>query len=726
MAPKSPSDLAPTSKPRGPGTLGPPPLIVDIQRANSPPRMPSTSNTVKGKIQARSITPMDFLSSGRNRIDLQDGLDNQRATRKSVDQRGPIDSSIKGVPQGWEDEILTNGTNLKSGSHSSHPVPPVHVQHPSSIPPQKLGVFKETRTKLSSFSGSMKAGFSRDKSGDKEKEKEKEEKKQTGGLRLNKGSIRSTQRSSSMMTMTGTPLSLHPSNRPSSPKRMNNHYLTHSVHSDKSFNTQNTNESIPLIPPTASAPTESTESSAADFSQLFTPTTRTEHEYPASITSSQSTQSRDRVMGLVKDSTPVPPPGRKTFGKPTIDEVLPFAAGHPFAAWSAPVSDEAQPSPGEHGASVVRRGSVSMSVLSPKVTTHTDSTVSAEGWKEIPRPRSSMPGKKIWVDGNGEAANGVYQVGYERDILELESRLHETMYEILGEKHTLVEFEETPTAILDIGTGAGHWPISMALEYPNTAFVGLDSVPCQIDLSVLADAERRCRSSKNGERPPGMGMWENLERRTQWQRGDFLEELPFDTGVFDLVHIRFTNLGIPESKWFNILEEATRVLKRGGKIEIVETSYTLPSNCPANLKNSFASILLSNMIQPFPFLTIQFNLSSIESLNIKNIKPSFHQKWNGKDEIIPGGLEDAILNWVKSAVEYKGTGLIKNQNPHQGIAGKVREELKNSGGKKWDFENLSSATSSEKKKVAVTAIKDKEVDEDAREVNVWVWIATKK
>lgn len=70
-----------------------------------------------------------------------------------------------------------------------------------------------------------------------------------------------------------------------------------------------------------------------------------------------------------------------------------------------------------------------------------------------------------------------------------------------------------------------------------------------------------------------------------------LHGLPYDSGAFDFVHIRLIGLGIPESKWVELLEEAARVLKLGGKLEIVETSYTLPPATPTSLQNSFYSVL---------------------------------------------------------------------------------------------------------------------------------------
>ncbi|WVQ70042.1 uncharacterized protein L199_008266 [Kwoniella botswanensis] len=675
-----------------------PPLIVNLQEASSPPRLQTSIDNKKEKIQARPVTPMDFFGSAKGHSTAKDGKVSSKDSRESVDQRPPVDPAIKGIPQGWEDDL-----GIQVAKSEERVVTPTQY---STNTLHKLGAFKETRTKLSSFSGTVRSGF-RDRGAEKDKEERK-----PSGLKLYKGSARATQRSSSMST---TPLNLgmQPKHRPTSPGRVD-HQLTHSVYSDASFNTQNTTStemSIPVVPP--SSQTVSTEGSTADFTHLFTPTSQAEHEYPTSITSSHSTQSRDRVMGIVDDPSPVPPAGMKTFSCPVIEEVLPFAAGHPFAAWSAPVVEEdQQPSGGDHSTDVGRRGSMSLSrldMLSSKDTAHTDNSLSSEGWKETPRPRSGLPGKKVWVDAKGERSAGVYSVGWERDVLDLEARLHETMYEIAGERHTFVEFEEPPKAVLDIGTGAGHWPISMALRYPDTNFVGLDLVPCQIDLSLLAEAEKRARSTKAGTSAEGIGMWESVEKRVKWQRGNFFSELPFDTGVFDLVHLRFVNLGISETKWYDLLEEATRVLKRGGKIEIVETSYTLPSECPASLKNSFASMLLADMIQPLPSLAMQFNLPSIENIQSNAVKPVFHQKWTKK---VPGALEDAVLVWVKSAVEYKGTGLIKNQNGLAGVVGRVKAELRDNGGGRWDFGDTRQS-------------RDVEPVED-REVNVWAWVATKK
>nr|XP_018263819.1 uncharacterized protein I303_03692 [Kwoniella dejecticola CBS 10117]OBR85977.1 hypothetical protein I303_03692 [Kwoniella dejecticola CBS 10117] len=664
MPPYTTHTPRPADRMNAPSSALPPPLFVNIQERPSPPRQVDM-NREKAKMDARPVTPIDFGDAPSDKAML---------SRTSTDQRPPVDPAIKGIPQGWEDDMAVSPASTQAANPT--------------VTSQRLGAFKDTRTKLSSFSGTMRSSF-RDRGNDKDRDE-----KRSGGLKLHKGSVRVSQPNSSSLKSTAQDL------RPTSPTRK--HQASHSVYSDTSFNTEG---SIPLVPP--SAPTESTDYSTSEFTHLFTPTSLPDHDYPASITSSRSNQSRDRVLGLVNDPSPVPPAGMKTFAKPNIEEVLPFAAGHPFAAWSAPVAEEEQLSASDHHAEVGRRGSMSLSRLDIRGNSHTESSFSLEGWRETPRPRSGLPGKKVWMDSKGEKGVGVYNVGWERDVLDLEARLHETMYEVAGNRHSFADLSNPPEAVLDIGTGAGYWPISMALEYPNTTFVGLDLVPCQTDLTVLADAERRARSTKAGQPPQGMGLWENLEKRVKWQRGN-LWELPFDTGVFDLVHIRFVNLGVPETKWYDLLEKATRVLKRGGKLEIVETNYTLPTSSPASLRNSFASMLLADMIQPMPSLAVQFNLPAVESLRASALKPVFHRTWTHN---VPGALEDAVLAWVKSASEYKGTGVVKNQSGLQGITGRVRAELSKNGQGMWDFGDDITGS-------------DGELDD--RAVNVWAWVAEKR
>lgn len=105
------------------------------------------------------------------------------------------------------------------------------------------------------------------------------------------------------------------------------------------------------------------------------------------------------------------------------------------------------------------------------------------------------------------------------------------MWEV-EESHTFASFSpgQEPKTVLDvsetgrvvaqwqIGTGTGLWPISQALVWPETRFIGLDIVPCQVDLDALVRAERNARST-SAQTAHGEGAWASVQRRVHWERG---------------------------------------------------------------------------------------------------------------------------------------------------------------------------------------------------------------
>ena len=204
----------------------------------------------------------------------------------------------------------------------------------------------------------------------------------------------------------------------------------------------------------------------------------------------------------------------------------------------------------------------------------------------------------------------------------------------------------------------------------------------------------------------GTGMWDSIEKRITWDRVDFLDVLPYDTGVFDMVHIRFIGLGVPETRWVDVLEEAARVLKRGGTLEIVEMSYTLPNSFPASLRNSFASLLLADLVQPYPVLPLRFILPTTPLLNVAGaVRPVFEKSWSNP----PAPLNDCVFTWVSSALEYKGTGLITGQaKTVSHTAARVRRQLVESNGKMW-----------------IRADEGDDTEYLDHDTTVWAWVVTK-
>ncbi|PVG02836.1 hypothetical protein CPB86DRAFT_870203 [Serendipita vermifera] len=128
-------------------------------------------------------------------------------------------------------------------------------------------------------------------------------------------------------------------------------------------------------------------------------------------------------------------------------------------------------------------------------------------------------------------------------------------FQSLSRSLTWHEFESPPRNILDLGCGNGVWVLDAAQAWPESHFVGLDLVPLQPKLSLVAP---------------------KLHDRIQWVNSNFLEKLPFPDSHFDFVHIRRIARGVPEDKWPFLLEEVSRVLKPDGAIEVVEEDLIFP------------------------------------------------------------------------------------------------------------------------------------------------------
>jgi SAM-dependent methyltransferase len=103
--------------------------------------------------------------------------------------------------------------------------------------------------------------------------------------------------------------------------------------------------------------------------------------------------------------------------------------------------------------------------------------------------------------------------------------------------------------ILDVGTGSGRWAIAMATHFPEGAVWGVDA------------------------HLPPPDITGPLPRNCFLHHGDVLEGLRFQTlpsGLFDLVHQRMIQFGIPRVRWFSVIQELLRVCKVGGWLNLME------------------------------------------------------------------------------------------------------------------------------------------------------------
>ncbi|KAL1918631.1 uncharacterized protein VTP21DRAFT_2653 [Calcarisporiella thermophila] len=108
---------------------------------------------------------------------------------------------------------------------------------------------------------------------------------------------------------------------------------------------------------------------------------------------------------------------------------------------------------------------------------------------------------------------------------------------------------EEGAMVVDIGCGPGTWCMEMATEYPNSRFIGIDASPMF----------------------PQHIMPENCS----FMLGNVAQALPFADNTFDVVFQRCMHFGLVKSEWPSVIQEALRILKPGGYLEIVEADYDL-------------------------------------------------------------------------------------------------------------------------------------------------------
>ncbi|KAF5373646.1 hypothetical protein D9758_000601 [Tetrapyrgos nigripes] len=94
-----------------------------------------------------------------------------------------------------------------------------------------------------------------------------------------------------------------------------------------------------------------------------------------------------------------------------------------------------------------------------------------------------------------------------------------------------------PLSVLDLGTGAGLWAISMADEFPRAEVIGIDLAPLQPRFE-LCDVNQG--------------------------------SIPYPDSYFDLIHARSMHTGI--SDYPRMIREIARLLRPGGLVLLVEPS----------------------------------------------------------------------------------------------------------------------------------------------------------
>lgn len=109
------------------------------------------------------------------------------------------------------------------------------------------------------------------------------------------------------------------------------------------------------------------------------------------------------------------------------------------------------------------------------------------------------------------------------------------------------------TTALDVGCGPGQWAFDLAIQFPEREVAGIDRSREMVDY-----ANGRARTARRYNVSYGVH--------------DFFDpELPFDSGTFDLIHLRFAMSWITGyASWLDALSHCYTLLKPGGVMIVTE------------------------------------------------------------------------------------------------------------------------------------------------------------
>ncbi|KAJ3536941.1 hypothetical protein NM688_g6767 [Phlebia brevispora] len=144
---------------------------------------------------------------------------------------------------------------------------------------------------------------------------------------------------------------------------------------------------------------------------------------------------------------------------------------------------------------------------------------------------------------------------------------------LTGGSPTFHQYEQPPRRVLDLGCGEGTWVKHAAAKWnsPDTHIDGLDIRP------LWESGHRHVETSI-------------LSCTVSWKVANFLDQLPYEDNTFDLVRAANLALCIPYHCWLPFLREVKRILRVGGRLELIDDEFFFPPIQHASMLHSSSEI----------------------------------------------------------------------------------------------------------------------------------------
>ncbi|KAI0049274.1 hypothetical protein FA95DRAFT_907197 [Auriscalpium vulgare] len=165
-----------------------------------------------------------------------------------------------------------------------------------------------------------------------------------------------------------------------------------------------------------------------------------------------------------------------------------------------------------------------------------------------------------------------YMQAYDQMALENDRYSHALMQKLTprGSPSFHDYLDKPPSRVLDLGCGQGDWVVEAATCWKKAKVYGLDLV----DLAS--------------------GAWDldrSVADNITWVRHNYVAHaLPFPSESFDFIRLSNSNLCIPFERYGFVLAETRRVLRVGGRLEVVDDQLYFPYIAPSSpVKATFTS-----------------------------------------------------------------------------------------------------------------------------------------